>query len=175
MKNNSTPERMCVVCRTKKSKNDLFRLAKTESKYCYDKKGNIQARGIYICKTSECLLKLSKHKKIMIEMEEMMKLSEALKKEKKDYISILKTMTRSDYLSFGMTMVMEEIKKTALLFIAKDISLKNKEKLLKKCVEEKIDYIELANKRDLGMIFGKDEINVIGVLNKKVARGLLNL
>lgn len=175
MKNNHIPERMCVVCREKKMKQNLFRLAKEDNSYIYDATSKIQARGIYVCKDSQCLLKLSKHKKIKIPMSELMKLSDELKKSKKDYISILKTMARSNYLSFGMAMVLEEIEKTSLLFIAKDISEKNKERLIRKCVEKKIDYIELANKRDLGIVFGKDEINVIGVLNKKVARGLLNL
>ena len=36
MENSHIPERMCVICRAKKEKEDLFRLAKEENTYIYD-------------------------------------------------------------------------------------------------------------------------------------------
>lgn len=51
------PIRSCIVCRNKKSKNDLFRIVSIENKAIYDKDNNINSRGIYICKSHECINK----------------------------------------------------------------------------------------------------------------------
>ncbi len=54
------PIRSCIVCRNKKSKNELFRIVSDNGKAIYDKDMKINKRGIYICKSHECINKCRK-------------------------------------------------------------------------------------------------------------------
>ena len=102
MSNQDFPERTCLICKDKKDKKDLFRLIKTkEDKYVFDEKQKQQSRGYYICKTHECLQRLSKHKKIKMNTDDLMKMLNLLKKGEKDYLNILKAMKNSQVLSFA--------------------------------------------------------------------------
>ena len=175
MSNQDFPERTCLICKDKKDKTNLFRLIKTgEDKYVFDEKQKHQSRGYYVCKTHECLQRLAKHKKIKMNTDDLMKMLSLLKKGEKDYLNILKAMKNSQVLSFGMNMVLEEIEHTHFLVLAVDISEKNEKKLLSKAKELNINFVYFGNKNQLGDIFGKDEVSVIGVKNKKIARGLIN-
>jgi predicted RNA-binding protein YlxR (DUF448 family) len=169
----SSPERTCLVCRSKKPKEDLFRIVQKGEEYIYDREGNVQSRGTYICKTHECVKRLSKHKKYKIEFSELTKMLDDLKKRSKDYIGILKAMKNSEFLTFGINMVFEDIDKIHFLIIAEDISEKNDKKIVSRAKEQGIGYVHYGTKSQLGDVFSKAEINVIGVKNKKVARGLI--
>lgn len=175
MKISTSPERMCIVCREKGPKESFFRLTEQEdSTYVYDEKQIEQSRGIYVCKTKECLQRLSKHKKYKVNMENLCKMGTSLKKENKDYLNILKTMRNSQALAFGMNMVFDEIDHIHLVFMAEDISEKNSNKIIVKCKERNIPYIYYGTKELLGEIFSKEEVTVIAVKSKTIARGLLN-
>lgn len=168
-------ERTCLICREKKEKKELFRLVKLgEDRYSFDEKQRAQSRGYYICKSHECLKRLSKHKKIKVSTEDLMKMLGQLKKGEKDYLNILKAMKNSQALSFGMNMVLEEIEHTHFLVLAEDISEKNERKLLEKSKSLGIKYVYFGSKNQLGEIFGKEEISVIAVKSKKMARGLID-
>ena len=57
--------RMCTVCRTRKSKQDLLRIAyKKMDGITIDKTGKLEGRGAYICYDEECAKKLVKIKKL---------------------------------------------------------------------------------------------------------------
>lgn len=175
MENAIVHERTCLICKEKKEKKDLFRLVKIgEDRYSFDEKQRAQSRGYYICKSHECLKRLSKHKKIKIDTENLMKMLNLLKKGEKDYLNILKAMKNSQALSFGMNMVLEEIEHTHFLVLAEDISEKNERKLLAKAKELNINFVYFGNKTQLGDIFGKNEVSVIAVKSKKMARGLID-
>lgn len=175
MKNTTVQERTCLICKQKNEKKNLFRLTKqTESKYVFDEKQKQQSRGYYICKNHECLKRLSKHKKIQTRTEDLMKMLNFLKKNEKDYLNILKAMKNSQALSFGMSMVLEEIEHIHFLVLAEDISEKNERKLLAKARELNINYVYYGNKTQLGDIFGKNEVSVIAVKSKRMARGLID-
>ncbi|HRY60178.1 MAG TPA: YlxR family protein [Patescibacteria group bacterium] len=61
-----TPERTCVICRTKKPKNELFRFVVDKGIVKIDKGQKEQSRGFYIC-SKECWDKsVSKKRKIRI-------------------------------------------------------------------------------------------------------------
>jgi predicted RNA-binding protein YlxR (DUF448 family) len=169
----NNPERTCVVCRSKKSKDELFRFAEKKGKFVFDKNMDVQARGAYVCKDANCINRLSKHKKYNISIEELGKMMAALKKEKKDYLNILSAMKSSDYLVFGIKMIFEEIDKIHFVIIADDISEKNDVKLIRILDEKKINYAYFSDKQKLGAIFSKKEVNAVGIKSKKVARGLL--
>jgi len=55
MSNTHIPERTCIICRTKKEKSKLFRLAKLkETFYVFDKEQKKQSRAVYVCKSLNC-------------------------------------------------------------------------------------------------------------------------
>ena len=74
------PTRMCVCCRRKGEKDSFFRVAQKDKKYVFDKEMKIQARGFYVCKTKECIEKLSKNKKYDIEIQYLVKMLENIEK-----------------------------------------------------------------------------------------------
>ena len=78
-------ERTCLICREKKEKKDLFRLVKPgEDRYYFDEKQKAQSRGYYVCKSHECLKRLSKHKKIKVSTDDLMKMLNQLNKGEKN-------------------------------------------------------------------------------------------
>lgn len=170
---NNITERTCIICRAKKIKNELFRIVENENSYILDEKQVVQKRGAYVCKSHECIKRLSKHKKIKVAIEELLKMVNLLKKETKDYLKILNAMKNSKELIFGINMIYDEIEKVHFMIIAEDISERNDKRLIATALEKKIPYVHFGKKEELGEIFGKNEINVIAVKNKKVARGLI--
>lgn len=57
------PQRSCVVCRTKKDKNDLIRIVKSQkNEIIIDESGKKPGKGAYICDSIECLEKAIKTK-----------------------------------------------------------------------------------------------------------------
>ena len=49
------PQRMCVVCREMKERNELLRVAKVKDDFLIDLTNRAGGRGAYICKNRECL------------------------------------------------------------------------------------------------------------------------
>ena len=56
------PERMCVMCRQMKPKNELIRIVNTADAVVVDKTGKLNGRGVYLCKCKECIAKALKNK-----------------------------------------------------------------------------------------------------------------
>ena len=56
------PERMCVVCRQMKPKNELIRVVNSDGIVVVDKTGKLNGRGVYLCKCRECISKAVKSK-----------------------------------------------------------------------------------------------------------------
>lgn len=168
------PERSCLICRAKKNKINLFRLAKiNEEKYVYDETYRIQSRGAYICKSLDCLGKLSKHKKVKVNSDDLLKMLNFINKSEKNYLNILKSMKNSGELVFGINLFLENIEHIHYIVMAEDIGEKNREKIVDKAKEFKIPYLFSGNKKSLGEIFDKEEINVIAIKDKKMAKGLI--
>ena len=125
-KEKSKPERMCICCRRKGKKSEFFRISEQNGKYIFDREMKVQARGFYVCKTNECIEKLSKNRKYKIEIEQLVKMLEQIKSEKKSIIDILKPMKNSEYFVFGIDETIEGVQKekVKLLIIPKDIKTK---------------------------------------------------
>lgn len=50
------PNRMCMVCRERRSKSELLRIVRVKGESPrLDPGQNISGRGMYLCKSSECL------------------------------------------------------------------------------------------------------------------------
>lgn len=170
-----TPERMCVCCREKKEKNHFFRIVKKDNKYKFDLEQKAQTRGFYVCKNVLCIEKLSKNKKYNVGLEVLTEILKLLKNSNKNILPVLKGMKNSPFFIFGTEMINKalEQKEVFLIFISEDSSLKIKEKLINKAIQNNIPYFCFGTKFDFGEIIGKEEVNVLGISNKESAKGLL--
>ena len=174
MSNTHIPERTCIICRTKKEKSKLFRLAKLkETFYEFDKEQKKQTRAVYVCKSLNCLGKLAKHNKVKLDSQDLMSMLNIINKANKNYINILNSMKNSGELVFGINLLFENIEHVHFIVMAQDISKKNEEKVLRKINELKIPYVVVGTMQELGKVFNKEEITVIGIKDKKMARGLI--
>ncbi len=59
-KSKHIPIRTCIGCRSKKEKQNLFRIVKQDEKVVFDKNQKINHRAIYLCKNRDCLEKFKK-------------------------------------------------------------------------------------------------------------------
>lgn len=169
------PERMCISCRIKKEKEHFFRIVKNNTNYVLDLEQKAQSRGIYVCKDRLCIEKLSKNKKYNVDLKVLSEILKLLKKSNKNILPILKGMRNSPFFIFGTEMITKALEKKAvfLIFISEDSSLKIKEKLINKAIQNNIPYFCFGTKFDFGEIIGKEEVNVLGINDKESARGLL--
>lgn len=175
MSNTHIPERTCVLCRVKKDKSKLFRLAKVkEGFYEFDKEQKKQTRAVYVCKSLTCLGKLAKHNKVKLDSQDLMAMLSIINKANKNYLNILNSMKNSGELVFGINLLFENIEHIHFIVLAQDISKKNEEKILRRINELKIPYVTAGTMEELGKIFNKEEITVIGIKDKKMARGLID-
>ncbi len=63
MKNKKTPQRTCVVCRTKGDKRDFIRVVRSpDGEILIETDKRLNGRGAYLCKTSICMEKAQKTK-----------------------------------------------------------------------------------------------------------------
>lgn len=167
-------ERSCIICRKKAEKKEFFRLCQTEENYHWDKNGKEQTRGAYVCKDKNCLSRLAKHKKVKVSMQDLYEMSRETEKGSLDYLNILRTMKQANVLTFGMKMVLEEINHIHFLILAQDISEKYARQLQEQAKEKGIVLRTFSNKEELASLFGKQEVTVIGIRDKKMAQGLIN-
>jgi len=96
-----------------------------------------------------------------------------INKANKNYLNILNSMKNSGELVFGINLLFENIEHVHFIVMAQDISKKNEEKVLRKINELKIPYVVVGTMQELGKVFNKEEITVIGIKDKKMARGLI--
>ena len=166
------PTRMCVCCRRKGEKDSFFRVAQKDKKYVFDKEMKIQARGVYVCKTKECIEKLSKNKKYDIEIQYLVKMLENI--EKNNIIDILKPMKNSKFFAFGIDENINYIKKekVKLVVIPRDINKKYIEEFLRLQEKYSINIIFIEKKEEFIKLFMRD-VNVVGIFDKKVIKGIL--
>ena len=168
------PERMCLCCRKKGSKEDFFRISTIKEKCVLDIEHRIQARGIYVCKDKQCVEKLSKHKKIKVDIEILLKMLSILDKSEKSIEKILIVMRNSEYFIYGVDDNIEGIKrdKVKLIILPKDVKEKYKEEFLNQREKYKFKIIYIEKQEQLTDIFSRN-VNVIGVFDKSVVRGIL--
>jgi predicted RNA-binding protein YlxR (DUF448 family) len=168
------PERMCLCCRKKGSKEDFFRISTVKEKCMLDIEHRIQARGIYVCKDKQCVEKLSKHKKIKVDIEILLKMLSILDKTEKSIEKILIGMRNSEYFIYGVDDNIEGVKrdKVKLIILPKDVKEKYKEEFLKLREKYKFKILYIEKQEQLTDIFSRN-VNVIGVFDKSVVRGIL--
>ena len=165
---------MCLCCRKKGSKEDFFRISTVKEKCVLDIEHRIQARGIYVCKDKQCVEKLSKHKKIKVDIEILLKMLSILDKSEKSIEKILIGMRNSEYFIYGVDDNIEGVKrdKVKLIILPKDVKEKYKEEFLKLREKYKFKILYIEKQEQLTDIFSRN-VNVIGVFDKSVVRGIL--
>ena len=165
---------MCLCCRKKGSKEDFFRISTIKEKCVLDIEHRIQARGIYVCKDKQCVEKLSKHKKIKVDIEILLKMLSILDKTEKSIEKILIGMRNSEYFIYGVDDNIEGVKrdKVKLIILPKDVKEKYKEEFLKLREKYKFKILYIEKQEQLTDIFSRN-VNVIGVFDKSVVRGIL--
>ena len=62
MSEKKVPFRMCMACRERKNKREMFRVVKSESGIHLDFSGKAEGRGAYLCNSETCLKKLLRYK-----------------------------------------------------------------------------------------------------------------
>ncbi|MDR5586887.1 MULTISPECIES: ribosomal L7Ae/L30e/S12e/Gadd45 family protein [Clostridium] len=62
-----------------------------------------------------------------------------------------------------------------LFIISNDLSQSSKEKFIKHCVQRNIPYINSFSKEELGSPIGRDQIMILGILDKNMAKKLLEI
>ena len=63
-KSSKIPERMCIVCREMKPKNELIRLVLIGDDIKIDTKQKMQGRGVWVDKNETCIHNLEKRKSL---------------------------------------------------------------------------------------------------------------
>ena len=60
------PERMCLVCRSLKTRDQLFRLVKSkeDGRFFPNADGSLPGKGIYFCRTGDCLQRMQKERRL---------------------------------------------------------------------------------------------------------------
>ena len=82
MKTKKIPMRMCVGCGEMKPKKELIRIVTdSEGTVSVDPTGKKAGRGAYICKSTECLKKAGKSKKLRVNEEIISQLEAAIANE----------------------------------------------------------------------------------------------
>jgi len=130
---------------------------------------HIPERTCIICKAKNeksKLFRLAKVKDTFYELDKE-------QKKHKNYLNILNSMKNSGELVFGINLLFENIEHIHFIVMAQDISKKNEEKVIRRINELKIPYVVVGTMQELGKIFNKEEITVIGIKDKKMARGLI--
>lgn len=173
MKKNSHPERTCLACRKKADKAEFFKLVKELDEEIFDEKQKLNGRSRYICKNIDCLVEASKNKRITISSELLYILSKKLKKKSTDLTSTLNVLERSSKLCFGYEMTKESLlkKKVSFLIIAKDMNEKNKKDIEDIAEQNSVKKLIYGDSAELGEIFSKEKVGVIGITDKKTAIG----
>lgn len=54
------PERMCAACRRRNAKQNLLRIVQQDGAILIDREQKSPARGVYLCKSAECIEKAKK-------------------------------------------------------------------------------------------------------------------
>ena len=59
--NKNIPQRRCAGCYQSFDKNSLFKVVRTPGQVIlFDEKGNLDGRGVYVCKNKKCIEKVRK-------------------------------------------------------------------------------------------------------------------
>jgi predicted RNA-binding protein YlxR (DUF448 family) len=162
--------RTCVICKNIKPKKELFRYTIYNNELIIDFYQKLNGRGFYTCKNLECIQGLNENiirKSLKITEDFKYQPSEiinmVIRNLKKEIFNNLKIGNKSGVLVATLNRFVESVAKNDfnVVFVANDIS-DNSFKKVKKFLEDK-DVIHIFDKEELGEIFNKTEVNIVGI------------
>ncbi len=172
--------RTCICCREAKNKEDLYRFTIINNEVVLDYYKKLEGRGFYVCKVKDCFKKLNKK---LIE-KNMKKENFHFDKEKiynrlksmliAHIYNLIKISNKSGKAVATVKKVLEIAEKISLIIISKDLSINSKDKI-EKYFKEKFKIEDLFTKEELGRIFNKSEVGVVGIVDLKLSEKLKNL
>ena len=172
--------RTCVVCREAKNKDELYRFTIVNNEIIVDYFKKLEGRGFYVCKNGGCLKNLTKKaaakslKKdgIIFNKEKILK---TLKNVIKGHIyNTIKICNKSGNIEATLNRIANATRDIYGIVIARDCSM-NTFKKLEKFLKDRFVIRDLFNKKELGEIFDKDEVAVLGITDKKFCERLEQL
>ncbi len=86
-------------------------------------------------------------------------------------LSFLGLMYKANKLTLGRDNVKMALDKgrLALIITAKDLSPRYKGDLESKAIERNIRIVNISTKKELGQIFGRTDVGIIGITDRKIA------
>ena len=166
--------RTCVSCREAKEKKKLFRYVVWNNEIILDFYQKLEGRGFYSCKNLQCINNIASGKIKKNVNFNIDKILDRLKKNLiEDIISNIHILNKAGLIRGTQNKFIEEIKRGTvfkIIFIANDISDNSYDKI-KNFINGTL--VNLFNKKELGSIFGKERVNVIGVKNSDLSNGLI--
>lgn len=171
--------RTCVITRNNDKKEKLLRFVLNKNnEYIFDENQIIQSRGIYIIKKLDIFQKFFNKYKVNIESAD--KVVKYIQKNNdinvdEKILNILTTIKKSQFLVYGFDENIEAIKenRVKLLIIPSDVNSKQINKIKKIAKQYEVKIVFIKQQYDLKKIF-LSEVKIIGILSKKVVRGILN-
>ncbi len=172
--------RTCVVCKKAQNKEELFRFIVWNGKVVLDYYNKINSRGFYTCSTNECIKKLNinhvkktlkKNIEYVLDLEEILHTLE--KNLQKDILSLLRILNKAGLLKATTNKFMQEVKINMTfdyVFVANDIAENSREKI--KHYIKNLEQFDFFNKKELGEIFNKNEVSVVGVVKSELSEKL---
>lgn len=93
------------------------------------------------------------------------------------FLQFLGLTKRSGKILEGYNKCEDSVKKgkIKLLIISKDCSENTKDKFLRYCLNSSIDVIECCSGEVLGKALGREEVNIIGILDSGMSEKLIKL
>lgn len=91
------------------------------------------------------------------------------------FLQFLGLVKRSGNLLEGYNRCEEVLnkKKIYLFIFSQEVSPKTKDKFVRYCKECNIPYVDCFSKNELGLVLGRAEINVLGVVDGNMAKKLI--
>lgn len=91
--NNPKNTRMCMSCKKRAPKENLIRITMKDNEYVTDNENKVDNRGIYICRSKECIEKLEKRKNIDILLKNSFK-GRTIQKNHDKFLNLLDEIKR---------------------------------------------------------------------------------
>ena len=170
---------MCIVCRSKKSKEELLRLVlSSDYNNCVVGDTKASGRGTYICKDGECISKCIKSKvlnKVFKKnipdniYEELKKVEQILEKLK----AYLGFAIKSGKVIYGVDNIEAKANKVAIVIFDDSLSDNSCNKLINIAKRYKLPVYNLDILLD--ELLGKNNCKAIGILSKDLAKAIKEL
>ena len=178
------PIRLCVACRSKKSKKDLLRIVRLPNSHIeFDTRQILPGRGLYVCKASKCLQKLQRKNMIQLTLKRnvagslFIRLAQTLRETSSGQLeNLIGFAVRSSKAALGITAVEKKIKqdRVRLLIIDSRAGKTTRDRMEKFSLRNKVPLLQYKGDRPLDKMVGKPNCRCLAVLDPNFAKSILD-